>query len=123
MRNIVNKLGRGLGVVCGAFLSAAWALAVWVPAAGVSVTGVSVLVALLFALFAVFAVIASVHGHFTVVTLLFLASFFPVGVSLLPVEHWPRFIGWADIGLLVAAVLMWSTRAPARATPGQPLQD
>jgi hypothetical protein len=123
MRSIVNKLGRGLGIVCGAFLSAAWALAVWVPAAGVSVTGVSVIVALLFTVLALLAVIASIHGHFTVVTLLFIASFFPVGMSLLPVQHWPRFIGWADLGLLAAAVLMWSTRGSARGAPPQPLRD
>jgi len=123
MRKIVNNLGRALGAICGALLSVAWALAVWVPAAGVSVTGVSVIVALLFALLALFAVIASLHGHFTVVTLLFLASFFPVGVSLLPVAHWPRFIGWADLGLLLAAVLMWSTRGVAPANPAPPLED
>jgi len=42
--------------------------------------------------------------------LLFLASFFPVGAFLLPTDHWLKWVGWVDLGLLVAAVLLWLTR-------------
>jgi hypothetical protein len=59
---------------------------------------------------AVFAGIASVHGHAVVIALAFLASFFPIGVSLLPRDHWLQAAGWLDLGLLVAAVLIAATR-------------
>jgi hypothetical protein len=88
----------------------------WVPAAGLTVTGISVVTALLLVTFAVFAAIAAVYGHATVIALLFLASFFPVGAFLMPTDHWLKWVGWVDIGLLVAAVLIWLTRSRASAT-------
>jgi hypothetical protein len=45
-----------------------------------------------------------------VIALAFLASFFPIGVSLLPRDHWLQAAGWLDLGLLVAAVLIAATR-------------
>jgi hypothetical protein len=75
-----------------------------------TLTGVSVIGALMFLVLALFAGIASVHGHGAVVALAFVASFFPIGVSLLPRDHWLQWAGWLDLGLLVAAVLMWTTR-------------
>ena len=71
----------------------------------------------MFAVFALFATIASVRGHATVVVLLFLASFFPVGASLIRIEHWLRIVGWLDVGLLVASVLLWLTRPRAEPVP------
>jgi ABC-type glycerol-3-phosphate transport system permease component len=117
MLKALNAFGRALGALCGAVLSVAWILAVWVPAAGLTLSGVSVVVALLLAMFAVFAIIASLKGHAAVVVLLFLASFFPIGAYLMPVDHWLRWIGWLDLGLLLAAVLIWVTR---RAMPASP---
>jgi hypothetical protein len=112
----INWLGRALGLVCGAALAGAWAFVLWVPAAGLTVTGISVVTALLLVTFAVFAAIAAVYGHATVIALLFLASFFPVGAFLMPTDHWLKWVGWVDIGLLVAAVLIWLTRSRASAT-------
>jgi hypothetical protein len=109
MAKAINWLGRSIGLVCAAGLAAAWAFALWVPAAGLSLSGVSVITALLLVVFALFAGIAAVHGHAVVVALLFLASFFPVGVFLLPTDHWLKWVGWADLGLLVSAVLIWTT--------------
>lgn len=117
MTKTVNWLGRGLGVVCAAALASAWAFVLWVPSAGLSVTGISVVTALLLVALAVFAGIAAVHGHAAVLALLFLASFFPVGAFLMPTDHWLKWVGWLDLGLLVAAVLLWATRRGA-AAPG-----
>jgi hypothetical protein len=111
----INLLGRALGLVCGAALAGAWAFVLWVPAAGLTVTGISVVTALLLVTFAVFAAIAAVYGHATVIALLFLASFFPVGAFLMPTDHWLKWVGWVDLGLLVAAVLIWLTRSRATA--------
>jgi hypothetical protein len=113
MANAVNWLGRALGLICAAILAGAWAFVLWVPSAGLTVTGISVVTALLLVVLAVFAGIAAVYGHATVVALLFLASFFPIGAFLLPTDHWLKWVGWVDLGLLVSAVLIWATRRAA----------
>ncbi len=112
MRNAVNRIARALGALCGAALAVIWASTFWVPAVGLTLPGTSAVGALMFAAFALFAVIASVRGHATVVVLLFLASFFPVGASLIRIDHWLRIVGWLDLGLLVASALLWLTRLP-----------
>jgi hypothetical protein len=113
----LNWLARGLGVLCALALSGAWTFVLWVPTAGLTLSGVSVVMALLLVVFAVFAGIASAYGHAAVVALFFLASFFPIGAFLLPTDHWLRYVGWVDLGLLLAAVLMWATaRRLARTT-------
>jgi hypothetical protein len=114
---MLNATARALGALCGALLAVVWAFTLWVPAAGLNLSGVSVVVALLLTLFGLFAAIASVRGHATVVGLLFLASFFPVGLSLARADHWLHWVGWLDVGLFVAAVPMWLTRGTARAGP------
>lgn len=116
MAKAINWFGRALGLVCAAVLASAWAFALWVPSAGLTLTGVSVVTALLLVAFALFAGIAAVHGHGAVVALLFLASFFPVGVFLMPTDHWLKWVGWVDLGLLVAAVLLWLTGRPRAAS-------
>ena len=47
------------------------------------------------------------RGHFVVVMLVFLASFFPVGVALFNADHWLQWVGRLDAAFLVAALLMW----------------
>jgi hypothetical protein len=113
----INWLGRALGLVCAACLAAAWAFVLWVPAAGLHVSGISVVTALLLVAFAVFAGIAAVYGHALVIALLFLASFFPVGAFLMPTDHWLKWVGWIDLGLLVAAVLIFLTRPRVPVSP------
>ena len=113
----MNTIGRGLGALCGAALAVIWAFAFWVPAAGLTLPGVSAVGAVMFAAFALFATIASVRGHATVVVLLFLASFFPVGAALIRIDHWFRIVGWLDLGLGVAAALLWLTRLPGQPVP------
>ena len=115
MASAINWLGRALGVVCAAALAGIWAFVLWVPSAGLAVTGISVVTALLLIALAVFAAIAAVHGHPLVIALLFLASFFPVGVFLMPTAHWLKWVGWIDLGLLAAALLIFATR---RRVPG-----
>ncbi len=116
MAKALNLFGRGLGLVCASGVAAAWAFVLWVPAYGLTVTGISVVTALLLVVLAVFAAIAAAHGHPVVLALLFLASFFPVGAFVMPTDHWLKWVGWADLGLLVAAVLIWLTQRRAVAT-------
>jgi len=108
--NAINWVGRVVGVLSAGALALAWAFALWVPSAGLTLPGVSVVMALASFAFAVFSGVASAYGHAAVVALLFLASFFPIGATfLMQTEHWVRWVGWGDLGLLVAAVLMWAT--------------
>jgi len=111
----INWLGRLVGVVCSAALASAWAFVLWVPSAGLTLTNFNVVTALLFVVLALFAGIAAVHGHAAVIALAFLASFFPIGVSLLARDHWLQWVGWLDLGLLASAVLIWLSRPRAAA--------
>jgi hypothetical protein len=118
MMTWLSWLGRAVGATTGAILSVCWAFAMWVPTAGVALTGISFVVSLLMAVLALFAMIASARGHFVVVVLVFLASFFPVGVALITADHWLQWIGRLDFGFLIAAVLMWvGARAARTAAP------
>jgi drug/metabolite transporter (DMT)-like permease len=117
LQKAVNTIGRALGALCGAALAVIWAFTFWVPAAGLTLPGTSAIGALMFAVFGLFATIASVRGHATVVVLLFLASFFPVGASVIRIDHWLRVVGWLDVGLLVASVLLWLTRPRGQPVP------
>jgi protein-S-isoprenylcysteine O-methyltransferase Ste14 len=58
-----------------------------------------------------------VRGHLVVVTLVFLASFFPVGVALFNADHWLQWVGRLDVGFLVAALLMWIGQRAGKVAP------
>jgi len=117
VRNTVNTIARALGALCGAALAVIWTSTFWVPAAGLTLPGISAIGALMFTVFALFATIASLRGHATVVVLLFLASFFPVGASLIRIDHWLRIVGWLDVGLFAASALLWLTRPRGQPVP------
>jgi hypothetical protein len=110
MGKMVNWFARGLGVICAVAAAGMWAFDLWVPGAGLTSGGVNVVMQLLLVTFAIFAGIAAANGHAVVVTLFFLASFFPVGAALMFAQHWLRWVGWIDLGLLAAAVLLFATR-------------
>jgi hypothetical protein len=110
MAKVINWLGRVVGVLFAAALAVAWAVALWVPTAGLTLPGVSVVMAVACFAFAVFSGVASAYGHAVVVALFFLASFFPIGATFLTQpDHWVKWIGRGDLGLLAAAALMWAT--------------
>src|SRR5690606_9389003 len=88
-------------------VSVLWMLGVWLPESGIALTGINFVVAMLMALLALLAVIASVRGHAAVLLVLFVASFFPVGVTLLGGEHWLSWAGRLNLCYLVAGMLIW----------------
>jgi hypothetical protein len=106
----IHWLGRIVGVCCAAGLASAWAYVLWVPSSGLTLANLNVVTALFFVVLAVFAGVAAVHGHALVIALAFLASFFPIGVSLMARDHWLQWVGWLDLGLLVSAVLIFLSR-------------
>lgn len=116
MRKSIDWLGRAVGVVCAAALASAWAYTLWVPSAGLTLENLNVVTALFFVVLSIFAGIAAVYGHAAVIAFAFVASFFPIGVSLLPRDHWLQWVGWLDVGLLVSAVLIWVSKPRAAAS-------
>jgi hypothetical protein len=114
----IQWLGRMVGLICGAALAGAWAYVLWVPPEGPGLTlaNFNVVTALMFVVLAVFAAIAAVHGHAAVIALVFVASFFPIGVSLLARDHWLQWVGWLDLGLLASSLLIWLGRPKAAAS-------
>ena len=114
MAKALNMLGRIVGSLTGIVLSVCWVVAMWIPTAGLTLSGISFVVALLMALLALFAMIASMRGHSAVVTLVFLASFFPVGLFLSTADHWLKWVGRLDVGFLVAALLLWASSQSAK---------
>jgi hypothetical protein len=108
MAKLLVNFGRGLGALVGALASVGWAVAMWVPSAGLPLTGISFVGALLMLLIALVGTIAAIHGHAVVVMVVFLASFFPIGFALFPAEHWLAWIGRIDVGFLIAALAIWA---------------
>lgn len=106
-RRIVAYAGRVLGAVSGALVAVLWMLGLWLPDAGMALTGINFVVGLLMTLLALFAVIAAVRGHTAALVVVFVASFFPVGLALLGADHWLGWAGRLNVCYLVAAALMW----------------
>lgn len=99
--------GRSVGSVAGGVLAVLWVYAIWFPSGGLTLAGPSIVLAGLMAVLAIFAAIAASKGHSTVLLLIFIASFLPVGGYLLGVDHWLRWLGVLDLLLLLAAALIW----------------
>jgi len=99
--------GQALGVLSGGALTLLWVYVIWFPAEdGLSITGVSILVAAFMGILALVAAIASFKQHTTVVFVIFVASFLPIGAYLLGVAHWLRFVGIFDCGLALAGGML-----------------
>jgi hypothetical protein len=110
---LVGPAGRGLGALSGAITGVIWVYVIWFPSSGLTLSGVSVLVAGLMALFAIVGVIAAVKAHSTVLFVVFIASFLPIGAYLLGADHWLRSVGVLNV-LTLVAVLMIRLSARAR---------
>jgi len=103
---IENLPGQAIGALSGFGACLLWMMAVWFPASELRLTGISLVVALLMILASITAVIASLKAHGGVLIFLFVVSFFPVGLYLIGVPHWYRWIGIFNLGYLLAGVLI-----------------
>ena len=104
---IPYRIGQVTGVVAGVASCLLWTMMIWDPAATFSFSLLSLAVVFLMILVSVIAVIAAVQGHGGVLIVLFALSFFPVGLYVLAIAHWIRWVGIADAGFLVAGLLIW----------------
>ena len=117
MWNMIQLAGKAIGTVAGALACAMWITALWAPEPTLPLTGASFVTAIVMSFLAIFAVIASFKGHGVVLLVLFFASFFPVGVYLLSVDHWLRWMGICNLGYLLAGLMLWQSgkRLPSEA--------
>ena len=103
-------MGQLIGVVSGAGAFVLWMGAIWFPSEELTLSGASFIVALVMAIVAIFAIIAAVYKHGMVLMVVFMASFFPVGLYLFGVPHSVRWVGAFNLGYLVAGFLIWRTQ-------------
>lgn len=87
-------------------------MAIWFPASGLTLSGASLVVAFTMVMIALFAVIASLNAHSGVLLFLFIASFFPVGLYLLGLSGWYRWIGVFNLGFLLAGLTIMMKSRP-----------
>ena len=110
------KTGRLVGVVAGSLSCLLWIAALWDPASPFSFSPASMLVVFLMILIGVLTVIASIKGNSTMLLVLFFVSFLPIGLYVIAVPHWIRWVGITNTGFLLAGLLL---RVGITRNPGQ----
>ncbi|MGY8815418.1 MAG: hypothetical protein ACKVHQ_12005 [Gammaproteobacteria bacterium] len=100
------KLGQLTGIIAGSAASILWMMTLWVPEASFSFNIASMAVVLLMIVLAIIVIVASLKGHSTVLIVIFGISFFPIGLYVLGIPHWIQWVGLANIGYLLAGVII-----------------
>ena len=109
---ILFKSGQITGMSAGAITALLWMLALWSPDAAFSFNIASMAVILTMVILAVVAIVASLKGHAAVLIVIFGVSFFPVGLYVLGIPHWIQWVGLANIGFLLAGLMIWRFHPP-----------
>lgn len=100
------KLGQMTGVVAGVLSCLLWMAAMWDPASPFSLKPASMLVVFLMILIAILAVIAAIKGNGAMLLVLFVVAFLPIGLYVIGVPHWIRWVGLTNLGYLIAGLLL-----------------
>ena len=108
--HLSSRIGQLIGVTAGALSCLLWMAALWDPASTFSFNPVSMLVVFLMILSALLVIIASIKKNSTALLVMFFIAFLPVGLYVIAIPHWIRWIGLVDLGYLVAGLLL---RLPA----------
>lgn len=107
LRTLSQYAGKIIGTASGVAACGLWLWALGTPQGTFSLSALNIAIGVLMMLIAIFAVIASVRGHGLALLVMFIMSFFPVGAYLFGIPHWLRWIGVADLGFLVAGLMIW----------------
>jgi hypothetical protein len=111
MRTFSRYTGKFIGAASGVAACGLWLWVLATPQDTFLRSAVHIAVGVLMVLLAIFAVIASLRGHGRALVVMFIMSFFPVGGYLLGIPHWLRWVGVANLGFLVAGLMIiYSTR-------------
>ncbi len=105
--NLFFKLGQFVGIVSGSIAAILWMMSLWSPDTSFTFNIGSTAVVLLMVILAIIIIVASLKAHATVMVVVFGISFFPIGLYVLGIPHWIQWVGLANIGYLLASVLIW----------------
>jgi len=108
--NYFFKLGQVIGITSGIFTCLLWVLMMWELTATFSFSIASYAVVFIMVLMAIIAMVASLKGRSGVLVVIFGISFFPIGLYVLAVPHWIHWVGLANIGFLLAGIVIWRFR-------------
>ena len=103
---LLYKIGQITGAISGVASRLLWLLTIWEPDSVFSFSTASFAVVFVMILISAIAVIASIKGHGTILIILFAISFFPIGLYVIAIPHWLRWVGLANIGYLLAGLLI-----------------
>lgn len=107
MQTVFQFAGKIIGVASGVAACGLWLWAIGTPSPDFPLSGVSVAIGAVMMVIAICVVIASVRGHGVAIVVMFVLSFLPIGIYLLGSSHWLRWIGVANLGFLLAGVMLW----------------
>jgi len=100
------KAAQIIGVISGLSGCLLWLLTIGDPASTFSFSTASFAVVFVMILISIIAIIASIKGHGTMLIVLFAVSFFPIGLYVIAIPHWLRWVGLVNIGYLIAGLLI-----------------
>ncbi len=106
MYTLLCKTGQITGVVAGTLSCLLWIATIWDPTSPFLFSPASFAVVFAMILIAIIAVIASIKGNSTMLLVLFVVAFLPVGLYVIAVPHWIRWVGLANLGYLAAGLLL-----------------
>jgi len=105
--NIFFKLGQFIGIASGSLAAILWMMSLWAPDTTFTFNIASTAVVLLMIVLSIIIIVATLKAHATAMIIIFGISFFPIGLYVLGVPHWIQWVGLANIGYLMAGVLIW----------------
>ena len=82
-------------------------MSLWAPDTTFTFNIASTAVVLLMIVLSIIIIVATLKAHATAMIIIFGISFFPIGLYVLGVPHWIQWVGLANIGYLMAGVLIW----------------
>lgn len=106
--HLPSRLGQLTGIVAGVVSCVLWMAALWDPASTFSFKPASMLVVFLMIVIALLVVIASYKKNSTALLVMFFVAFLPIGLYVIAIPHWIRWVGLADLGYLAAGLLLRS---------------
>lgn len=109
MTQLIRTVGKVIGVVSGGVAAIMWTQLMWFGGFEWSQPFPVFVVAMIMVIISVAVVIAAFREHNRVLLFLFVISFFPIGISIITADHWIRWVGFVNLGYLLAGILMWES--------------
>lgn len=108
-------VGKIIGFVSGGIAAIMWTQLMWFGGFEWSQPFPVFLVAMIMVVLSIAVVIAALREHYRALIVLFVISFFPIGISIFTADHWIRWVSLVNIGFLLAGILMWRSQGSGQA--------